>query len=245
MSYILDALRKSEQERHAQDSVPSIQTIHSSQTTQRPVSIRWMPIVIVVSIAVILGLYIMGTRDTIPDYKPVDLTFTDTAETHTPANTTSIVAPNASASVLQQALNASGRQPPVVPKATDEVAALYQQRDETTASSPVASSVVKTPPASPPVNTVPAVEAAPAKAIIANINDIAWSIKSHIPSIEYTAHIYAADKHSGFVILNGAKKHAGDKLRSGTYVEKIEEDGVVLNHNGVLFKLAAMKSWNN
>jgi len=65
-----------------------------------------------------------------------------------------------------------------------------------------------------------------------------------IPDIKYDAHIYASDNNSGFVILNGAKKQVGDSLRSGLYIEKINQEDVVLSFNGLLFTLPALKSWS-
>lgn len=68
-------------------------------------------------------------------------------------------------------------------------------------------------------------------------------VRKDIPSVDYGAHIYATDNNSGFVILDGARRRAGDKLDSGLFVEKIEEESVVLSFNGTLFSLPAMKSW--
>jgi hypothetical protein len=61
--------------------------------------------------------------------------------------------------------------------------------------------------------------------------------------VDYGAHIYATDNNSGFVILDGARRRAGDQLDSGLYIEKIEEESVILSFNGMLFSLPAMKSW--
>ncbi len=85
-----------------------------------------------------------------------------------------------------------------------------------------------------PKSTVPA---------IPSIYELDAYVRKDIPSIEYGAHIYATDNNSGFVILDGARRRIGDKLDSGLYVEKIEEESVVLSYNGTLFSLPAMKSW--
>lgn len=65
-----------------------------------------------------------------------------------------------------------------------------------------------------------------------------------IPDINYGAHIYASDNNSGFVILNGSKKQIGEGLRNGIFVEQINEENVVLSYNGLLFTLPALKSWS-
>ena len=69
-------------------------------------------------------------------------------------------------------------------------------------------------------------------------------LQKSIPAIRYGAHIYASDNKSGFVILDGAKRRAGEKMSSGIYVEKIHGDFVVLSFRGIIFSLPAMKNWN-
>ncbi len=69
-------------------------------------------------------------------------------------------------------------------------------------------------------------------------------LQKSIPAINYGAHIYASDNKSGFVILDGVKRRAGEKISNGVYIEKINEDLVVLSFRGVIFSLPAMKNWN-
>ncbi|MFT6222168.1 MAG: hypothetical protein ACJA0C_001576, partial [Candidatus Endobugula sp.] len=60
-------------------------------------------------------------------------------------------------------------------------------------------------------------------------------LQHSIPAINYGAHIYASDNKSGFVILDGVKRRAGEKMSNGVYIEKINEDLVVLSFRGVIF----------
>jgi len=69
------------------------------------------------------------------------------------------------------------------------------------------------------------------------------SRQQSIPSIAYGAHIYASDNKSGFVILNGAKRQAGERMSNGVYVESVNENSVILSFKGVVFSLPAMKDW--
>ena len=79
--------------------------------------------------------------------------------------------------------------------------------------------------------------------LIPSIYDLNRLTKKNIPSINYGAHIYASDKKSGFIILNGARRRIGDRLDNGIYIEKIAEEAVILSYEGTLFSLPAMKSW--
>lgn len=78
---------------------------------------------------------------------------------------------------------------------------------------------------------------------ILSIYELDSYVRKDIPSVDYGAHIYATDNNSGFVILDGARRRVGDKLDSGLFVEKIQEESVVLSYNGTVFSLPAMKSW--
>jgi hypothetical protein len=43
-------------------------------------------------------------------------------------------------------------------------------------------------------------------------------LQHSIPAINYGAHIYASDNKSGFVILDGVKRRAGEKMSNGVYI---------------------------
>ncbi|CAH0991413.1 hypothetical protein SIN8267_01517 [Sinobacterium norvegicum] len=75
-------------------------------------------------------------------------------------------------------------------------------------------------------------------------SELTWVQKERIPPVEYGAHIYSSRSASGFVILNGSKRFAGDKIGAGLSVEAILVDAVQLNFQGLSFRLPAMTSWN-
>lgn len=79
--------------------------------------------------------------------------------------------------------------------------------------------------------------------VIPSIYELDGLSKKAIPSLDYGAHIYATDHQSGFVILNGARRRIGDQLDNGIFIEKIQEEAVVLSYKGTVFSLPAMKSW--
>ena len=80
--------------------------------------------------------------------------------------------------------------------------------------------------------------------VIPSVFSLDRQLQYSIPAINYGAHIYASDNKSGFVILDGVKRRAGEKTSNGVYIEKINEDLVVLSFRGVIFSLPAMKNWN-
>lgn len=79
--------------------------------------------------------------------------------------------------------------------------------------------------------------------VIPSIYELNRTWKKRIPPMAYTAHVFASDFKSGFVILNGARRRIGDRMENGVYIEKITGDGVVLSYDGIVFSLPAMKNW--
>jgi hypothetical protein len=76
------------------------------------------------------------------------------------------------------------------------------------------------------------------------INALTWQQQKTIPALEYGAHIYSSRSGSGFVILNGSKRFAGDQVTSNLLIEAILVDAVQLNFEGLRFRLPAMESWS-
>ena len=84
----------------------------------------------------------------------------------------------------------------------------------------------------------------PGEVVIPSIYELDSVDKRNIPTINYEAHVFASDFKSGFIILNGVRRHIGDQLENGIFVEKISKDEVILSYNGRVFSLPAMKSWS-
>ena len=80
---------------------------------------------------------------------------------------------------------------------------------------------------------------------VPHISEMPESLQAAIPSIEFSAHVYAFDASAGFVILNGSTRYPGDRITADIIVEEIIEEGVVLSHKGQLFRLDSMRDWIN
>lgn len=80
---------------------------------------------------------------------------------------------------------------------------------------------------------------------VPHVSELPLSVQAAIPSIEFSAHVYAINEGAGFVILNGVTRHPGDKLNADITVEGIYEDGVILSYQGIEFCLYSMRDWIN
>lgn len=89
------------------------------------------------------------------------------------------------------------------------------------------------------------VEPVEPKKRVPHISEMPESLQAAIPSIEFSAHVYAFDASAGFVILNGSTRYPGDRVAADIIVEEIIEEGVVLSYKGQSFRLDSMRDWIN
>jgi general secretion pathway protein B len=68
--------------------------------------------------------------------------------------------------------------------------------------------------------------------------DAALVTGSNLPQLRLDLHVYAASPHERFALINMHKLHEGDSLLpEGVRVESITTDGVIVSHNGSRFLL--------
>lgn len=86
--------------------------------------------------------------------------------------------------------------------------------------------------------TTPPVAAPPALANPrARSRDDLLAAGGTVPEVQVALHVYDADPAKRFVFLNGQRLREGDVGADGLRVERIEADGVVLDHRGSAFKV--------
>ncbi len=245
MSYILDALNKSEQERREQDNVPSLQAIHEDAgkghtgTTAKPW--RALSVAVFVVVLLVLAAFMWGRSGTDDSPPPQALVpEQNIAERSLPA---------ANMRKVKQAALPTAQSP------KPDVDSLYQQPLPETQQSTVVQAVPKVdePVVAEPEPTVqPEVSPEQAELVqkiaretqsLAGPNDLPNSLRARVPALIYTAHVYSSDESRGFAIINGRSRYKGDLLSDSLFVEAVLEDGVILNIQGYSFKLMAMKSW--
>lgn len=60
---------------------------------------------------------------------------------------------------------------------------------------------------------------------------------ANIPELRLDLHVFAAKPQDRFVMINMKKLHEGDSLPNGVHVDSITPEGAVLSHNGAKFLL--------
>ncbi len=238
MSYILDALNKSEQERREQENVPSLQAIHEDSVHghTRAGLKRWLPIALASLILILLAVIL--------------LMWFSRGE----ANVSSLDAPGLAAGARDTVTSAAVRgnsdvtysvAEPLAARTFDSdpqgpaVSSLYDQATSEPVQTTAVPAIVS--PEQQALSRV--VQAERVRAQIGGPESLPAALRSHLPTLDYSAHVYSSDESSGFAIINGRSRYKGDLLSNSLFVEAVEEDGVLLNIQGLSFKLKAMKSW--
>jgi general secretion pathway protein B len=225
MSFILDALKKSEIERQRQ-SVPGLMDTRSSPRRKRlPV---WA-----IALAVLLGMNLLVltfvlTRKSAP------------AAHATPANAAS--APEAAARPEAAVppdtqhfspLDAAPVYAPEIPVAAGESPAARSPTIRKVWTEPVIPAVH---PAHHP-DPLLTDEDAKDNQILPSISEINLTGAQALPELHLDVHVYATKPAERFVYVNMRKYHEGGTLQEGPTVERIRRDGVVLRYQGLQFLL--------
>jgi general secretion pathway protein B len=217
MSFILDALKKSEIERQRQ-SVPGLMDTRLSPRRNRlPV---W---------AVALGVVLLGINLLLVTYA---LTRKSAPAAHAsrPADAASTPEVGAAPPVAQHfsPLDAAPVYAPEIPVAAVESPA------------PLPSPINRLA-AHPARHVDPLLTDEDAKAdnqeVLPSISEISLSGAQSLPELHLDVHVYATKTAERFVYINMRKYHEGATLQEGPTVERIRRDGVVLNFQGLRFIL--------
>lgn len=223
MSYILDALRRSERERlpgaaHVRDPGPAL-------LPPRRVVLFAAPVVGLTLGALALYWVLSGPPAAPPD--GARMAAVVPATTAVPAAAPPVRAAEAEAPAP------AVKSPPASPRARS----LAEQ--------------VRIPPA--PAKTAPKADPLPGTVISASLPPAPRTVATRdsvrllramppdfqraLPELAVTIHVYAANESERILYINNREYHAGDKVQDDIMVEQIVEDGAVLSFRGQRFKL--------
>ncbi len=73
--------------------------------------------------------------------------------------------------------------------------------------------------------------------VLPTINELNLTGAQALPELHLDVHVYASRPADRFVYINMRKYHEGAALQEGPVVERIRRDGVVLNYQGLKFVL--------
>lgn len=211
MSFILDALKKSETDRQQRGSAEFAGVPTGGSRREGPPAWMWIVgVLLIVNLAVLIGILLR------PDVEPDD---SQTNEVSTvaasPAETVAADPEPAvnSNDFASQVATARANAPPL--------------------ENPVKNPVEPEPPA--PAGSV-TLESTSAAALPTVLEVQARGLVS-LPPLHVDIHVYSEDAADRFVFVNMAKHKEGSRLAEGPLVAEIVPEGVVLEHNGTSFLL--------
>ena len=73
--------------------------------------------------------------------------------------------------------------------------------------------------------------------VLPSINELNLTGAQALPELHLDVHVYATKPADRFVYINMRKYHEGNTLQEGPVLERIRRDGVILNYQGLRFLL--------
>jgi general secretion pathway protein B len=214
MSFILDALRKSELERQRQ-SGPSIAELPVARHDRRlPWALLAIGLLLAINVSVLLFFLLRETSGAIPAIEtssttaPVVAALVAAAPTPAPTDITP--------AVESPAVDARVIEPEVMPEAT-------------------------LPPPAPDPTLLPdapvTYSAGPVEELPPSIDDLPAQATAGLPELSVDLHIYTDDPAKRVVFINGRRYQRGGVLVEGPTVVEINREGAVLSYHGRRFLL--------
>lgn len=238
MSYILDALRKSQQARQP-DSAPRTGAVHNVSLAL-PVSDWWLAIGMGLLFGLLAGAFLFwrGTVGNLPEPAP------EPASEKVAAALAPVSAP-----VIEPASPVSVEKPAPAPepavKKTTLVADLAEQAKIPAPVVPprkiAATRTEKRSAMSRRFETVKTATA-PAEPLVTDdtplLQQMPQDFQRALPSLAVTIHVYSQEESQRILFINNREYRKGSQIEGGIRVEDIVPDGAVLSYQGERFKLS-------
>ena len=224
MSYILDALKKSEQER-GRGSAPNVQTLHSSSLNYRPNKTQLWPYLLLAAVLLNLAalFYFMLEK---PDS----------------ASVTQLPQP-------EQAPTATADIPAAIQPATR--LALAPEAEPAPTADTIVYKPISLPARSggstqAAATTLPSENISPlqVRGSIPERDELPANLQQHIPMMEFSAHVYSSNPLQRSIVINGRLMEEGDYLASDLFLSEITPKGAIFDFQGHLFHQGVVTAWN-
>lgn len=259
MSYILDALRKSESERQqgrAPDLTQSVQMVHKPRRKGIPVA-WWLAVALFFNGAIVAfvfwpgsGLWSDSPEGQVQPSEPANTASERqdvSSARHNSSGSASVSEP-ATASTAQPTTGKDFKPIPTIP-----VEAAATKGNGESANPPMQEAVVL---AEQPTLIVPTRRDSSRQSQLPDsayepdrdydgvpqLIEMPLSFQRQIPSLRFNSHIYASDPAARRVIINDKYLRPGDSF-SGIRVVAITSDGVILSRIGTEFRVGVVRDW--
>ncbi|HLV78349.1 MAG TPA: general secretion pathway protein GspB [Marinobacter sp.] len=218
MSYILDALRKSDAERRqgkAPDLGHQVQMIYRPRKKRVPVTVWILALALLVNAVVLVYLFwpeapVAQAAPEVPEPVTEPAPAAVPKPVAVPEPVEAVVPAVPESPLAEPAFEEAGGQPVIIVPSPS--------RNE--------SGVTRT----QPEGRVP------------HLVELPLSFQKSVPDLTFNSHIYSSDASASRVMINNQYLRVGDRF-SGITVERITEDGVILSRNGQRFRVGTVRDW--
>jgi len=238
MSFILDALRKSENERQRQAG-PGIAELPVARAAARaPVILIAFGALLAVNLVVLLYWLLKDDAPQVVREEPVAAQPSAAPAMPTPTPTPESGRP-APVAVATPPAQDAGRPAPVASREVRPLAAEVAAAPPPDAAPPPAPDPSLLPTAPPPTQAYgwPPRQQATGSSYVPRIDTLPPQATAGLPELNLDLHIYSTDPTQRAAFINGTRYRAGDQLPQGVDVVDITHEGVVLRYRGQQFLL--------
>lgn len=237
MSYILDALKKSEQER-GHGNAPGVQTVHSASINYHNDKKSYWPYILISAVLLNLIALIYFIIDKEKPVRESTVVATDVAREKN-HEVRSEITPDRT--VIETREN--NRLEPLVEIVTDSPPAIPM---------PVATPVVTPEPrrsndsravTSGTKDREEPAETKRTRTDVIDYHDLDDSIKLQLPTITVSAHVYSSNPAQRSIVINNEFLEEGEYIMDNLVLYEITPDGAILNYQGTLFNYGVVSSW--
>ena len=209
MSYILEALKKSEQERHI-GQVPDISAVQEAAVARAP---RWPRLVLgaLVINAIVIAVIV---------WRPWDERAVTTQTAPSPPDTP-----------LQSRTHTAAPEPAAIAPIQREE--MDPQRMEPATPTPM----TPPPPAVAQEPTIPVAAPESPEDGVVRWQDLPAEERNRLPVPRIDVHVFATDPARRFVLVNLRKYQEGETLDQGVKLDTISADGIVLSYHGQRYRV--------
>lgn len=220
MSYILDALRKSQQARQS-GTVPRSGAVHNVSLAL-PVNGWWLALGVVLLLGILAAVLIFwrGAVANLPEPLPAPATEPVTAVPE-PEPTIPVAAEKPAS-------------PAEVPAKKTASAGDLAEQGKISAPAPRPKKIAAARPSKKPL--APAVPLAMDDTPL--LQQMPEEFRRALPPLALTIHVYSHEESQRILFINNREYHQGSQIEGGIRVENIVPDGVVLSYRGERFKLS-------
>jgi len=213
MSYILDALKKSEQER-GHGNIPDVQTVHSSSLNYRREKRTYWPYILITAVILNLAaiIYFMSGKEKVSaEHEKIEATLGNKQKTEIKNEQTAAVTLAEESNHIE------------TNKKADEVI-LADAAPVKTKPTATKNSVTNT-------NK------------ITEYYDLPEPIKQQLPGIVISAHVYSSNPSQRSIVINNNFLEQGEYVLDDLVLHEITADGAVLNYHGTLINYGVVSGW--